>query len=177
MRQPASILILGLGVMGCAPRGASTTSPASNPDPADRAEVIAAVQGTFDAMRTHDVEALRALVMPGAIIVPVRAKDGVVTAGLVTDEQFIAGTAGDGPSIDERLLGEPEVRVDGPLATVWAPYEVYVDGARIHCGVDAIQLAQLDGHWRITAITYTADPDGCPDEVDSDQQGRGGTSR
>ncbi len=138
--------------------------PEAHADPAVRAEVVAAVQATFDAMRTHDVEGLRALVMPGAIIVPLTTKDGAERNGLVSDEQFIAGTAGDGPEIDERMVGEPQVRVDGRLATVWAPYEVYVDGERLHCGVDAFQLAHIDGRWQVTAITYTADPGRCPGE-------------
>jgi hypothetical protein len=114
----------------------------------------------FTAMRTHDVETLRSTVMEGATIVRVgEGDDGKVRHGLVSDADFIAGTAGDsGMEIDEHFTSTPAVRIDGPIAALWGPYEVYVDGERKHCGVDAVQLAQLDGRWRVTAIVYTARP-------------------
>lgn len=114
----------------------------------------------FTAMRTHDVEGLRAAVMEGASIVRVGTDDqGQTRHGIVSDADFVDGTAGDtGMEIDERFTSTPAVRIDGPMASLWGPYEVYVDGERKHCGVDAVQLAHLDGSWRVASIVYTARP-------------------
>lgn len=129
----------------------------SPPEHAEAPQVRATVDATFAAMRDHDVKALRALVAPGAIIVRIAdGPDGPAAHTIVSDQDFIDGTAGDTRvTIDERVLEPAAVRVEGDVATAWAPYDVRVDGERHHCGIDAIQLARLAGGWRITAITYT----------------------
>lgn len=65
---------------------------------------------------------------------------------------------------------DPEVRVSGSVAMVWYPYDLWLDGAWIHCGVDIFSLVQTDAGWRIASIVYSADqppvctmhPDGPP---------------
>ena len=50
------------------------------------------------------------------------------------------------------------VSIDGPLAAVWADYEFWAGSRFSHCGVDAFQLAQTGGQWRIVALTDTRRP-------------------
>ena len=111
-------------------------------------------QRMFAAMKAHDVARLRARVMEGASIIRVRAaEDGRIEHGIVSDVAFIAGTAGDASAqVDERFTQTPDVRIDGPVASLWGPYEVFVDGQRLHCGVDVVALARLDGRWQVTAF-------------------------
>ncbi|EDM77634.1 hypothetical protein PPSIR1_03078 [Plesiocystis pacifica SIR-1] len=130
-------------------------------------EVVTTVERMFAAMREHDVPTLEALVADGAVIVRVgRGEAGEVRHQVVPREAFIAGTAGDGPVIDERFTAPPKVRIDGPMATLWGEYDVRVDGEFRHCGVDAVQLARLEGRWRVTALTYTEHRSGCPGQPD-----------
>ena len=63
---------------------------------------------------------------------------------------------------DERLRSE-EVRIDGPLASVWTEYSFYAGADFSHCGVNAFQLARTADGWRIIALTDTRRRDGCPD--------------
>lgn len=150
------MLAFALLVCACSPTTPSEV-PTAEPN-AQQREVIDAVDGMFAAMKSHDQEDLRARVMEGAQIVRVgTAEDGSVRHSIVKDADFVVGTAGDDSvEIDERFTATPQVQIDGPIASLWGPYEVFVDGERKHCGVDIVQLARLDGRWRVTAITYTA---------------------
>ena len=75
--------------------------------------------------------------------------------------------------IEEDLLErgfEPSVRVSGSVAMVWYPYDIYLDGDWLHCGVNVFSLLRSDDGWKIASITYSADqppvcaphPDGPP---------------
>lgn len=142
----------------CADLDAPRTGPATSVDPGP----AVAVQSMFDAMRRHEVERLRKLVLPGAQIVRAMVgTDGELESAFVSDADFVQGTAGSEPTIDERWIGEPEVRVEGALASVWGAYEVWVDGEYQHCGVDAIHLVRAKGAWQVASVTYTATQKGC----------------
>ena len=51
-------------------------------------------------------------------------------------------TKSDGPTYDEPIR-KPVVHIDGDLATVWAEYQVRMQGKVSHCGYDSFQLARL----------------------------------
>jgi hypothetical protein len=55
---------------------------------------------------------------------------------------------------DERVEFET-IRIDGPLAMVWAPYQFYYKGKFHHCGVNSFQLVQIDNNWRIQYLIDT----------------------
>jgi hypothetical protein len=65
---------------------------------------------------------------------------------------------------------DPEVMLSGHLAMVWLPYDLYVDGAWSHCGVDVFTLFRTAEGWRIAAVPYSIEqppacrphPDGPP---------------
>ena len=52
-------------------------------------------------------------------------------------------------------MWDPEVRVDGPVATLWAPYDFYRGTEFSHCGTDAFQLAKTGGIWKVVLVSYT----------------------
>lgn len=56
----------------------------------------------------------------------------------------------------EYLVGA-EVRIEGPMATVWSPYEMWVDGSLRHSGTNAMQMLKIDGHWRIANAMWTVE--------------------
>jgi hypothetical protein len=55
---------------------------------------------------------------------------------------------------DEQIIFE-SVRIDGPLAMVWAPYKFYFDGKFSHCGVDSFQLVFINAQWKIQYLIDT----------------------
>lgn len=61
---------------------------------------------------------------------------------------------------DERITYDV-IRIDGPLAMVWAPYEFYFNGKFSHCGVDSFQLVRINGVWKIQYLIDTRRRAGC----------------
>ena len=61
----------------------------------------------------------------------------------------------------ERIF-DPEVRIDGTLASVWAPYDFHLNKQFSHCGVDAFHLLKLQDGWRIVALSDSFQREGCP---------------
>lgn len=119
---------------------------------------LATVQALFDAMAAHDAAAARRLIAPGAKLLVVR-EDGSVHVG--SDEGFIEALGKDTAAWLERTW-DAEVRVDGPMAQVWGPYDFHHGVEFSHCGTNSVTLAHGTDGWRIVAIAYTMRKDGCP---------------
>jgi hypothetical protein len=56
--------------------------------------------------------------------------------------------------IEERII-QFDIKVDFPMASVWADYEFYVNNKFSHKGVDAFQLFYENGNWKIIQICDT----------------------
>jgi len=61
---------------------------------------------------------------------------------------------------DERIVFET-IRIDGPLASVWTPYNFYYEGKFSHCGVNSFQLVKINGEWKIQYLIDTRRKQGC----------------
>ena len=51
----------------------------------------------------------------------------------------------------EKLLSYT-IKIDGNLASVWTPYEFYLNGKFSHCGANSFQLFNNNGKWEIIYI-------------------------
>ena len=60
----------------------------------------------------------------------------------------------------EKLLSW-NIHVDGNLASVWTPYEFYLNGKFSHCGVNSFQLFNNNGKWEIIYIVDTRRKNNC----------------
>lgn len=119
------------------------------------------VQRLFDGMRTHDTAMMRSTLSTQVRLLGTAVREGktqVVTADV---NRWIAGAGAATDVWDERLV-EPEVRVDGDMATVWTGYTFHVGTRFSHCGYDALQLARTSDGWKIVSIMDTRRPDNCP---------------
>jgi len=61
---------------------------------------------------------------------------------------------------DERIVFGV-VKVDGPLAIVWAPYKFFSNGVYSHCGVNSFQLVRLNNQWKIQFLIDTRRKGNC----------------
>ena len=118
------------------------------------------VDQLFVAMRTANTALMKQSFTSSAILQTIVDRDSV-TIRNESINAFITSigklTKGDA---DERL-GDLLIKVDGKLASVWAPYQFYYKGKFSHCGVNALQLVQMQGEWKIQYIIDTRRKDGC----------------
>ena len=60
----------------------------------------------------------------------------------------------------EKLL-DYRIHIDTNLASVWTPYEFYVNDNFSHCGVNSFQMVKLKGNWVITYLIDTRRKEAC----------------
>ncbi|WP_143305746.1 nuclear transport factor 2 family protein [Chitinophaga vietnamensis] len=121
-----------------------------------------AVDKLFTAMRTGDTVALYASFTPDAVMQTiVTDKDGntAVKSSPVSDFAARIGSLPKGAA-DERITFDM-IRIDGPLASAWTPYQFYYQGRLHHCGANSFQLLRTNTGWKIQYVIDTRRKDGC----------------
>jgi hypothetical protein len=129
---------------------------------AERTAVLATVQKVFDAMRTRDTALLRQAFDTSARLAGVSSRGGPASVRLTTPAAFGAAIASApaGNVWNERIW-DPEVRIDGEVAQVWAYYTFHRNSAFSHCGVDAFMLLKVGNEWKITQLADSRRTTGC----------------
>jgi len=127
--------------------------------PEERA-VVARVQEFFDAMTARDTEAMRELLTDDGILYGYREGPDGLQVIRPTHRQYIDGLGAGTSRMIERFW-EPTVLLHGRMAVVWAPYDLFVDGAFSHCGIDSFSLLKTDSGWTITGIVFSMEAEGC----------------
>jgi len=127
----------------------------------ERAAILATVQKVFDAMRTRDTALLSQAFDSTARLVGV-STGATPAVRLTAPSQFGAGIARApaGDVWNERIF-DPEVKIDGNLAQVWAYYTFHRNATFSHCGVDAFMLMKVGTTWKITQLADSRRTQGC----------------
>lgn len=124
---------------------------AQSPDA--RATVIAVADSALAAITRGDVVALTDLMVPEAVMFPTSTRDGETTYRVRTRE---AQRTGSMTGVVERGF-TPQAMVNGGVAMVWMPYDLYINGTWSHCGVDVFTLVKSNGTWRIASLAWSAE--------------------
>ena len=149
------------------PVALAAQSPAA-PTAAQRATILAVADSALAAINRGDMNAFTNLMTPEAQTIVVRAGD-TVRVTVRTREEWRSRPSTS--RVTERGF-RGEVHVSGPLAVVWLPYDLYVNGAWSHCGVDTFTLVQSAGVWKITSLSYTIEqPPACARHPDGPPRG------
>ncbi len=152
-------LLMGSVLLGCSQ---SDATPHEVVLSAAEQQVVTVVEQLFNGIEMQDTVLLAQLLNSGAQLVSVREAEGAPRWTRRTKADFLAGIATNEATMVERMW-DPEVRIDGDVATLWAPYDFHIDGKFSHCGYDGFHLMRQDGRWLISAITYTVRTTGCED--------------
>ncbi len=142
-----TLLLAAIALLGASTIDAQVDDAQNNEERA----VIAAAQAVFDAMEALDAEAFRNAVVPDGFLLSV----GPGTTRRSSRDQFAANIERQTRPMIERIW-EPEVRIDGPVATLWTAYDFYSGTEFSHCGTDAFQLAKTAEGWKVVVISYTS---------------------
>jgi hypothetical protein len=131
-------------------------------DPAEEEAVLETIQRFFDSMADRDPVAALEVMIPEGRFFSLREENGEMAARTFTNQEFAEGLETQEQDLLERFW-KPEVRIRGGIATVWAPYDFYLDGEFHHCGIDAFDLLNDGNGWKITGGVYTVETSGCLD--------------
>ena|ERR1700733_10226796 len=118
----------------------------------------------FDAMRKGDSTLLKSTLTKDMILQSVsNDKDGKATLTNESGANFAKAIGTPHSQVyDERIVFDV-VKVDGSLASVWAPYKFYLGDKFSHCGVDVFQLMKTADGWKIIYAVDTRRTGNCPD--------------
>jgi Putative lumazine-binding len=118
--------------------------------------VKAVVNQLFEGMKNSDASLIRSTFADSAILQSVgRNKEGEVVIENDKVDEFAKLISGlKKGAADEQIVFE-SIKIDGPLAVVWAPYKFYFEGKFSHCGVDSFQLVLIKGQWKIQYLIDT----------------------
>jgi ketosteroid isomerase-like protein len=141
-----------------------TTWPASGQVGGEEKAAIAVAGSALAAITQGDMTALTDLMLPEAVMFPTSTRDGATRYRVRTRAEQRAAPVT--RRVTERGF-RPEARVSGPVAMVWYPYDLYLDGQWSHCGVDVFTLIRTDGRWRIATMSWSAEqPPACEKHPD-----------
>lgn len=148
-RTAAALTAVALFLVGALPASAQ-----EHPGPGRVVELL------FEAMKAGDADAMEALMHPEARLVTTTTRDGAPMVRVMGVQGWIDGVRASTRVLDERLW-DTQVSVEGPLASVWTGYDLFVDGVHSHCGVDHVLLVLTEAGWRIIHLADTRRTEGC----------------
>jgi ketosteroid isomerase-like protein len=129
---------------------------------ADRKQVAAIVDSALAAISRSDMAALTGLMVDEAVTFSVRT--GAARHSSRTRAAWLTNV----PSgkVTERAFGI-QVSLSGPIAMAWAPYDLYINDAWSHCGVDVFTLVKTAGTWKISTLAWSVEqPPACAKHPD-----------
>jgi hypothetical protein len=140
--------VVAIAVITTAMLNSSTVAQSA----AERDAVLTTVQAFFDTMTAKDVEGARKILVPQGRFHAMRMRDGDIRS--FSNEEYFAQLQSEKRTFRERMWN-PEVRVHGLIATVWTPYDFWIDGKFSHCGIDAFDLIKTKDGWQMAGGSYT----------------------
>ena len=107
-------------------------------------------------MTARDVEGARQVLQPQGRFHAMRMKDGKPDVRAFANEEYLADLQASKQRMQERIWNA-DVRVNGLVATVTAPYDFWIDGKFSHCGTDSFDLIKTEEGWKIAGGVYTVE--------------------
>ncbi|MDO6431450.1 nuclear transport factor 2 family protein [Flavitalea sp. BT771] len=124
--------------------------------------VRTAVNQLFTAMKNADSAQLVAAFDDSAVLQTIVVDSaGKVSARSYPVTQFASAISRLPKGAADEQIHIETLKIDGPLAAVWASYHFYYNGTLLHCGVDSFQLVRVNGVWKILYIVDTRKKGAC----------------
>ncbi len=120
------------------------------------------INNLFTGMKNADAALLKSCFADSMVLQTIsRNKEGELVVRNEDPTGFIdfvsKETSG---NADERIIFDV-IKVDGPLAIAWTPYNFYYKGVFSHCGVNSFQLVRFNREWKIQYLIDTRRKQGC----------------
>ena len=155
MTKCGGMLVAALTVMVSAPTTAYSQ---------DEAGALAAVERIVEGMRAANSAMVTDVFAVDARFAVLNSVDGPAAVAVQSVDRWIESIGGSEGRWNEQIY-DVDVRVNGGMASIWAPYTFYLDGAIRHCGVNSIELLHDAEGWKVTQLSDTQRTDDCPDPL------------
>ena len=124
--------------------------------------IKAVINKMFTGMKNSDTVLVKSCFTETAFMQTFeKNKEGktIITTDTPSDFAKIIATIPAGAA-DEQIVFK-DLKIDGPMAAVWAPFKLYFNGKFYSCGVNSFQLVRLNNEWKIQYILDTRRRNNC----------------
>jgi hypothetical protein len=116
----------------------------------------------MDAMRKGDSALLRSVLARDLEVKSVADdKMGEIRVSTKTADDLVTQIGTPHPDPYDERIAFGDIKIDGPVASVWTSYKFYVGAKFSHCGVNYFQLIRTEGVWKVAHIVFTTRQDNC----------------
>jgi preprotein translocase subunit YajC len=130
----------------------------------DQDAVKQTINTMFDAMRKGDSTMLRSTFHKNIVFEGIsNKKDGTVALDIDNPNDFIKMVGTPHKEIYDEQITFNDIKIDGDMASVWAPYKFYLGKTFSHCGVDVFTLMRTPAGWKIIYVVDTRRKGNCPE--------------
>ncbi len=129
---------------------------AAKPGSPDQEAILKVVQTFFDTMAARDAKGAAEIFAEEGRFYSVRVIDGKKVVRTFSNREHLEGLPVRKDDWYERMW-DPQVFIRGDIASVWTPYDFWVNGEWSHCGIDQVTLVRIEGKWKITGGAYTVE--------------------
>ena len=147
MRLAAGLALLA-GTIGAAAQAAADSS------------ALRSVETFFEAMANNDWDLAASVMIDDAVLYGYQVQGGDVRLSRLTVAEYLERMSGNEDRLLERIW-DVQVLQDDRLATVWTPYDFYLNGEFHHCGTNSFSLIRDAGGWRIAGVVYSMQTESC----------------
>ena len=124
--------------------------------------IKAVINKMFEAMKNSDAANLRSCFGDSVVFQTIiRDKEGNAVVKNESVNDFIESISKLPKGAADEQIRFETIKIDGPLAIAWAPYNFYYNGQFSHCGMDSFQLVRFGNGWKIQYIIDTRRRQGC----------------
>jgi len=127
----------------------------------DENAIKATIQQLFDGMRLKDSSMVRDSFDASVRLQTTGFRDGKAFLRTESVADFLKIVATPRPEIFEEKVQAYQIQIDLPMASVWTPYQFFVDKKFSHCGINAFQLFKSEKGWKIIQIVDTRRKEKC----------------
>ncbi|KAJ3776387.1 hypothetical protein FB446DRAFT_721653 [Lentinula raphanica] len=120
---------------------------------AEELAILDVAENFLNGIGARDKALMEAQILPsgGAVLMRNGAPIFTTLTGVVERIPF------DSPKkIEERISGQPIVKIDTNIAMLWTPYDFLIDDKVDHVGTDIWSFAKVDGKWFVSSVADNA---------------------
>jgi len=136
--------------------------PKENNLKSDTAAIKQTIATLFEALRKGDLDLLKSLYAENVLLQSITSdKEGRAVLTSENPDHFAKIIGSQYTVVYNERVAFDEIKIEGDIASVWAPYKFFRDDKLCHRGVDVFELKKDSGDWKIIHIIDTRQKHNC----------------